>query len=213
MTFYPTLLPSLIIQRLNLAQWGFFTEFQGLQIRAKEESTRERIFEATFEGEGTIYIYPFDDPIYGGINLLGRSTAAAGVRRKTDGDWDTPISTQIREGNDLIVKFSWPRSRESKVKFIEEAREIGESNDLVKNHIPTMVDNSDPPYVTCSTRPIRQFLGLKAEGERVLRVIAFHRLREIKFLDEEDMMIAFLDCFFCKSLSKSLHHLMILILR
>ena len=65
--------------------------------------------------------------------------------------------------------------------------------------IPTIIGHMDPPYLTCSTKIIRQFLGLDTDRARVLRVIVFRRLEEIKYLDQEDMLIAFLDCFFCKS--------------
>jgi hypothetical protein len=113
----------------------------------------------------------------------------------------------------LIVKFSWPnKTRESEVVFIEKAKKIGETNDLVRDHIPKIFGHMDPPYLTCSTKPIRKFLGLGTDGERVLRIIAFHRLREIKYIDKEHMLMAFLDCFFCKLLSWSLRHPTALIL-
>jgi len=121
----------------------------------------------------------------------------AGAREKTDEEVDTSTSAKIRNGNDLIVKFSWPyETRVSEVKIVEMAREIGETNDLVKDHIPTMLGHVDPSYLTCSTKPIRDFLGLNTDGARVFRVILFRRLQEIKFLDETHMLIAFLDCFF-----------------
>src|SRR5258708_16797712 len=128
-----------------------------------------------------------------------------------DHDPNASGSEDIRGGNDMVVKFSWPRkSRRSEVEFIEEARIIGERNELVKDHIPTVHGHLDPPYITCSTRFIREFLGLEVDGERVLRVIAFRRLVEIKYLDEGHMLIAFLDSFFCKLLSQSLCHLIAL---
>jgi hypothetical protein len=83
--------------------------------------------------------------------------------------------------------------------------EIGEENSLVKDHIPTMLGHMDPPFFTCSTKFIREFLGLGDEGARVLRTIVFRRLGEIKFLDKEDMLIGFLDCFFCELFSLFLH--------
>jgi hypothetical protein len=244
------LLVLLIIQRFDLARWGFFTEFKESKIHPKRGPSQVSILEATF-GEGdTVHIFPVDDPVYGGINLAGRSTGAAGARRIVDGDADvstppqimddvstppqilddssdeaTDISTsseirddnsdedtdiltsaRIREGNKLIVKFSWPKeTRKSEVEFIEKATKIGETNELVKDHIPTIVGHMDPPFLTCSTSLIRQFLGLTTVGARVLRVIAFHRLKEIKHLGEEDMLIAFLDNFFCKILSRFVH--------
>lgn len=205
------LLVLLIIQRFDLARWGFFTEFTESPVVA--ENSGKRILRATLEVNNVIYIYPYDDPIYGGVNLVGRSTSAAGARREPGPDSNTSNSQMIRDGNDLAVKFSWPRkSRESEVKFIEKAKEIGQSNNLVKDHIPTVVGHLEPAYFTCSTRPIRQFLGLDFTGERVLRVIAFRRLLEIKFLDEEDMLIAFLDCFFCRFPQQFLRYRMALIL-
>jgi hypothetical protein len=189
----------IIIQRFDLARWGFFTQFEGSPIRHVKLSHESHMLEATFEGDNEIQIFPVDDLIYGGINLKGRSTGAAGARKKNDQEADLANSKQIKEGNDLIVKFSWPNeTRKSEVEFIEEARKIGEENGLVKGHIPTVLGHMDPPFLTCSTKPIRQFLGLSVDRARVLRVIAFRRLGEIKLLDEEDMFIAFLDCFFCK---------------
>jgi hypothetical protein len=224
------LLVLLIIQRFDLARWGFFTEFKGSKIHPKRGPSQTSILKATFKEGDTVHIFPVDDPVYGGINLAGRSTGAAGARRiadgdvdistsaqikddNADGDTDISNSAQIRKDNKLIVKFSWPKeTRKSEVEFIEKARRIGETNELVKDHIPTIVGHMDPPYLTCATSLIRQFLGLETVGARVLRVIAFHRLKEIKHLDEEDMLIAFLDSFFCKILSRSLHRTAALIL-
>jgi hypothetical protein len=199
------LLVLLIIQRFDPARWGFFTKFDKSEIKTKKDP-HPKIFEATFGGDN-ILIFPDDDPVYGGINLIGRSTSAAGARNDTGQAIKTESSDQIRECNDLVVKFSWPNeTRASEVTFIEKAREIGETNDLVKDHIPTMLGHIDPPFLTCSTKFIREFLGLGDEGARVLRIIVFRRLEEIKLLDNEDMLIAFLDCFFCESFLRFLHH-------
>lgn len=209
------LLVLLIIQRFDLARWGFFTEFKGSPIHRERNCHQKFILEATFQNLDTIYIFPLEDSAYGGgINLLGRSTSVAGARKKINTDHPDQLTPEeLRKGNNMIVKFSWPRkSRESEVKFIKEARKIGATNDLVKDHVPTILGHLDPTYITCSTRPIREFLGLKVDGERVLRVIVFRRLTEIKFLDEEHMLIAYLDCFFCEFLSLSLRHLMALTL-
>jgi len=144
-----------------------------------------------------VAIFPKDDPVHGGINLAGRSTGAAGAREWDGRDLD--LSKDPRKANDLVVKFSWPEeTRVSEVTVIDKAEEVGGSNDLVKGRIPKMIGDIDPPYLTCSTGLIRKFLGLETAGARVLRVIAFRRLGEIKYLDEEDMLIAFLDCFFCE---------------
>ena len=193
------LLVLLIIQRFDLARWGFFTEFHGSSIQRVRENHQVYILKATFKGS-TAIIFPYDDPVHSGINLAGRSTGAAGARLG-DGGEKSINSKDVRKDNDLIAKFSWPEeTRLSEVDVIKKAMEIAESNDLVKNHIPTMLGDLDPPYITCSTSIIRTFLDLDVTGARVLRVILFRRLKEIKYLDEEDMLIAFLDCFFCKFL-------------
>lgn len=193
------LLVLLIIQRFDLGRWGFFTGFPGSPIHPNKDYPSTVVLEATFEGRHPIYIFPIDDPVYGGINLSGRSTVAAGAREKPGEKMDLDTSGDIRDGNDMIVKFSWPyETRVNEAVFIEDARVIGEDNLLVKDHIPTMLGNMDPPYLTCSTKNIRKFLGLDANCGRVLRIIAFRRLEEIKSLPSEDMLIAFLDCFFCR---------------
>ena len=164
-----------------------------------KENHQAYILKAAFK-ESTAIIFPYDDPVHSGINLAGRSTGAAGARLD-DGGGESINSKDIRKDNNLIAKFSWPEeTRLSEVDVIKKAKEIAESNDLVKNHIPTMFGDLDPPFITCSTSVIREFLGLGATGARVLRVILFRRLKEIKYLEEEDMVIAFLDCFFCKPL-------------
>ena len=190
------LLVLLIIQRFDLARWGFFTEFEGSKIHQLRKYSERRVLEATFIPDKPLTIFPQDDPIYSGINLVGRSTGAAGARDAGD---EVPADPEdIPRGNRLIVKFSWPEeTRDSEVAIIKEAMRIGETNELVGGRLPKMLGDIDPPYVTCSTRIIRTFLGLETTGARVLRVIAFGRLKELRYLDEEDMLIAFLDCFFC----------------
>ena len=191
------LLILLIMQRFDLARWGFFTAFKGSEIHRAPAYPKLHVLEATFTGCGTINIFPHDDPVHNGINLVGRSTSAAGARDVAEG---VPSSSKdIRDGNNMIVKFSWPEeTRASEVEVIEKAARIGETNKLVQGHIPEMLGNIDPPYLTCSTSIIRTFLGLATAGARVLRVIVFPRLKELRYLDEEDMLMAFLDCFFCE---------------
>ena len=187
----------LIMQRFDLARWGFFTSFEGSEIHPVEAPPELYVLEATFIPGKTIKIFPHADPVHKGFNLVGRSTTAAGAMNAAN---EIPSgSEEIRKGNDTIVKFSWPEeTRVSEAEIIEKAKRIGEGNDLVRDHIPEMLGNIDPPYMTCSTKIIRTFLGLDTAGARVLRVIAFSRLRELRYLDEEDMLMAFLDCFFCE---------------
>ena len=201
------LLVLLIIQRFDRARWGFFTESEGSPIYRKADSHSTPILEATFEGDRTAGIFPADDPLVGRTNLNGRSIDGAGGRWKTDGAIDTAKSANKRAGNDLVLKSFWPhKSRASEADFIMRVMEIGGENELVKNHIPTMLGHMDPPYLACSTATIRRFPGLDTKGERVLRIILFRRLREIKFLGSDDMLVAFLDCFFCKFMLWPLHH-------
>lgn len=76
--------------------------------------------------------------------------------------------------------------------FITGTEEIWNASDLVKGRYLEI----DPPYLVYSTSLIRQFLGLDMSDVRVLWVIVFRRLEEIKYLEEE--LITFLVCFFCK---------------
>ena len=192
------LLVLLILQRFDLARWGFFTEFPESSVKTIGDIHRTHVLKATFTDD-PVDIYPEDDPVYDGINLAGRSTSIAGAR-KSDGHPERLTNSEdIRKANDLVAKFSWPEeTRLSEVVFIQRAKEIGESNDLVKGHIPTILGSIDPPHLTCSTSLIRQFLGLDTNGARSLRVIISRRLQEIKYLDEEDLLLAFLDCFLCE---------------
>jgi len=191
------LLILLIMQRFDLARWGFFTSFKGSKIHRAKAHPTFHILEATFIPGKTINIFPQDDPVHNGFNLVGRSTSAAGARDSADGV--PPRTKDIRSGNNMIVKFSWPEeTRANEVEIVAKAKRIGETNKLVGDHIPEVLGNIDPPYLTCSTRIIRKFLGLDTAGARVLRVIVFPRLKELRYLDEENMLMAFLDCFFCE---------------
>ena len=182
-----------------MARWGFFTAFRGTSIKQTGVIDKSIYLEATFPQRNPIRVYPYEDPVCTGINLVGRSTSAAGAREVTPGASEPESAEEIRRDNNLIAKFYWPQqTRVSEVDVIKKAAQIGETNNLVKDRIPTIVGNIDPPHVTCSTSLIREFLGLDTAGARVLRVIIFRRLKELKYLDEEDMLIAFLDCFFCR---------------
>ncbi|KAF8316447.1 uncharacterized protein EI90DRAFT_3134442 [Cantharellus anzutake] len=163
------LLVLLIMQRFDLAHWGFFTAFEGSSI-CPERRSKDSVFKTTLIQDTTIHTLPNDDLIYGGVNLTGRSTVVAGVR-KADG---LNLSTlDIQEANDLVAKASWP----------EETR--------------TSESNTDLPYVTCSMGFIRKFLDLDTTRVRALRFVILDRLGELKRLDGEHMLIAYLDCFFC----------------
>lgn len=200
------LLVLLILQRFDPARWGLFTEFPVSTIKAIGDNSEMQVFRATFMDDA-VDIYPEDQPVHPGTKVAGRSTSVVGARG-SDGQLPKLMSHgEVKMANDLVVKFSWPEeSRLSEVAFIRRAEEIGETNDLVKGHIPAVLGCTDPPHLTCSTSLIRQFLGLDTKGARLLRVIVFRRLEEIKYLDEEDLVLAFLDCFFCECFFGSVWH-------
>jgi hypothetical protein len=190
------LLILIIIQRFDLARWDFFTEFEGSSIEPIRGGHITYALKVTRTDGTAITIFPNDDPVYVGVNLAGRSTSIAGAR-EDNGQIQNPTSS--REANNLVAKFSWPEeTRENEVVLIDMATDIGSTNDLVKDHLPTVIYHIDPPHLTCSTRIIRTFLCLDTAGARVLRVIVFTRLKEIKYLDEKNMLIAFFDTFFCE---------------
>lgn len=170
-----------------------------------ENIHKTHVLKATFT-DHPIMIFPDGDSTYGGISLNGCSAGAAGARKRdTGGDKDSrknphPKSSEdIKNSNDLTVKFSWPEeTRASGVTFINRGKDIREVNELVKDHIPTMHGNTDPPLLTCLTSLIRQPLKRNGRGSRILRVIALRCPLEIKYLDEGNALIAFLDISFCE---------------
>lgn len=92
-------------------------------------------------------------------------------------------------------------SRVNEVTFIQRAEEVRKTNLGEESQLVAFQRYREIPIVTSntySTSLIQQYLGLDMSGARVLRVIVFRRLQEVKYLDEEDMLIALLDCFFCK---------------
>ena len=148
-----------------------------------------------------IVLYTFSHEVYLGVPLIGRGTSVIGGRK-----WpphkvgeNTYNASVIRDGNGLAVKTYWPeKSRTSEVEILKKAKKYGEKIAPIGNHIPEMVCHKDPIFVGSSTRTIRGFLGLSTEGSRRLRVIVFRRLVAIRELEERDMLLAYLQCFFCE---------------
>ena len=148
-----------------------------------------------------IVLYPLSHEIYFGVTLIGRGTGVIGARKwpphKVEAN--TNEASAIRDGNNLAVKTYWPEeSRTSEVEILKKAKKYGEKIALIGNHIPEIVCHKDPTFVGSSTGTIRRFLGLSTEGSRRLRVIVFRRLVSIEELEEKDMLLAFLQCFFCE---------------
>lgn len=197
------LLLLLILQRFDDAKWGYFSECpeSGINIEPVETLTTVSFDADTETGEKiTIVFYPDDHEIYLGATLIGRGTSVIGGRRGPSPKLAQLGDTEkLREGNDLVVKTYWPEeSRTSEAEILKMAKEYGENIDFIGNHIPDMVCHLDPNFLCSSTKPIRQFLGLSTDGSRRLRIIVFRRLRPIKELKENDMLTAYLQCFFCK---------------
>jgi len=172
---------------------------------------REKLHAVSFVADGgagqrtAIAFYPADHEIYLGTTLIGRGTSVIGGR-----EGPPPESTKLgdtrnlREGNDIVVKIYWPEEkRRSEVEVLQKAREYGEKIDFIGEHIPEMVCHQDPNFLCSSTKAIRQFLGLPADGSRRLRVVVFRRLRPIRELKEKEMLTAYLQCFFCKHYGKT----------
>ena len=142
------LLVLLILQRFDLARWGPFTEFRGSSIQPMRVNYESHVLRADFVKE-PVDIFPEDDLIYGRISLTGRSIRIAGARKVGDPPPKLTSSEEIGGGNKLVAKFSWSEeSRISEAEFVRRAEAIGKDNSLVKDHIPTMLDDIDPPYLT-----------------------------------------------------------------
>ena len=86
----------------------------------------------------------------------------------------------------------------SEVEILKKAKECGEKIEFIRNHIPQMVGHLESNFLCSSTRTVREFLDLPTEGSRRLRIIVFRRLVPIKELEENDMLTAYLYCFFCE---------------
>jgi hypothetical protein len=204
------LLLLLILQRFDDAKWGYFTECPQSGMKVVPQ---KKLYPVSFDADDsrtgqriTITFYPEDDEIYLGTTLIGRGTSVIGGRRGPPPESAVFGDTKIlRGGNDLVVKVYWPEEkRMSEVEILKKAKEYGQRIDFISEHTPEMVCHQDPNFLCSSTKAIRQFLGLPADGSRRVRVIAFRRLLPIKDLKEKDMLTAYLQCFFCKHNKKTI---------
>ena len=166
------------------------------------ELTVDFVGDGEADGEKVrIVLYPFSHEIHLGVTLLGRGTSVIGGRKWPPHDLEknTIEANELRDGNDLVVKFYWPEENGvSEVEILKKAKKYGENIAFIGNHIPEMVCHKDPIFVGSSTRTIRGFLGLSTEGSRRLRVIVFRRLVPIWELKEKEMLLAYFQCFFCE---------------
>jgi hypothetical protein len=150
----------LIIRKFEMARWGPFTAFEGSCIGQAGELGKQIYLEATFTEKVPIKIYPYQDPVTV-INLVGRSTSVAGASKAIARAKEQGKDEGIQRANDLIAKFFWPeQTRVSEVDVIKYyATQIGETNSLVNDHIPTTI--GQPEHLDM-TRLIHQFLSLQA---------------------------------------------------
>jgi hypothetical protein len=195
------LLLLLILQRLDGTRSGSFEDCSesGLYTQGniataifKDERTAE---------ERTFAFYPEHDKINRvDKKLTGRATFVFGAREGPAPS--EPLGrdvNKVRKGNEYVVKVCWQEDdhRTNEVGIIKKAMEYGRETDLIRGHIPDMVCYMDPTWLCSSTKTIRRFLGLATKGSRTLCVIVFRRLRPIDTLREEEMITAYLQCFFC----------------
>lgn len=201
------LLLLLILQRLDGTRSGSFNNCPETGFRKQGETVTATFRDEDTAVERTFVFYPKHDKLNDADReFTGRGTFIFGGR---EGPAMPELLAgdvgKIRQGNDHVVKVCWPNdswTREADI--LEKVREYGRKIDLIGDHIPDMVCRLDPTWICSSTRTIRQFLGLPTEKSRSLHIIVFRRLRPIGTLKEKQMFTAFLQCFFCASLTTNL---------
>jgi len=99
-----------VFQRFDLARWLFPPSIQNRAPSQRETSTTHTTL-ATFINKQVII---FDDLVHGRIVLAGRSTDTAGARKDDGQDWGLMSSEDIRNSNDLVIRFSWPEGSHSR---------------------------------------------------------------------------------------------------
>ncbi|KAI6118354.1 hypothetical protein F5141DRAFT_1212270 [Pisolithus sp. B1] len=110
------------------------------------------------------------------IGLTGRSTNVFPAKSKA-----------LRYEDDMVAKVFWAEeSRRSEPEILQKVYEIATWNEDVKGHVPHMVHH----YVfwDTSTAVIRNRLGLKPDGARVLYLILFRKLMPITKLVGTDFL-------------------------
>jgi Fungal protein kinase len=137
-----------------------------------------------------------NDKLHGHYRLVGRATKIFLALSKS------PHPRKAGEnlgGIELAVKVYWPEgSLTREMEIIDAAQQLGETYDEVNGHVPDLICSHD--FGECSTATIRDSLGVKSEGHRILRVMLFRRLYPITGLTGEKFWKAFWDCFICELL-------------
>ncbi|KAF8120995.1 hypothetical protein EV363DRAFT_1569923 [Boletus edulis] len=91
--------------------------------------------------------------------------------------------------DDLVVKVFWAEvARTSEPDILQRVYDIGKDDALINGHVPDMLWYRE--FEDTSTANIRERLGLKTQGARVLYTIIFRKLRPITELSERDFLHA-----------------------
>lgn len=184
-------------QRFDLECWGIIEAFQ-----PHDDSYNSRLFNVEFPDQGLVVSAAPKADIYERYNLMGRCTRVYSTMGAIDGE-DLSLSTNddIGEGlpeMKLALKIYWPEwSRPNEADILEKARELGNSNPAIKDHIPELLAVNNHPY---STGVIRSRLGFELSGQRVLRILLFKFLRPLdpKNLSMGDFMHGWKQCLLCE---------------
>ncbi|KAF8122574.1 hypothetical protein EV363DRAFT_1301083 [Boletus edulis] len=112
------------------------------------------------------------------FGLNGRATNVLSVECK-----------DLSENPDLVSKLSWMEIRRmSEPDILKKVYEISETDPDVKGHVPEMMWFKT--FHDTATAKIRERLGLKTEGTRVLCMIIFRKLRPITEFQGKEFLIA-----------------------
>ncbi|KAH0829145.1 hypothetical protein J3R83DRAFT_2639 [Lanmaoa asiatica] len=163
----PRLLVLLLaMQRFEAKHWGLNPHVDpkfGLRLPRSQKTTLRGN-----EGKEIQVIFELSDSTrvtHFGLN--GRATNVLPVECK-----------DLSEDSDLVAKIFWMEVlRMSEPEILKKVREIAETDPDVKGHVPEMLWFKK--FDDTSTEQIRERLGLKTEGARVLCMIIFRKLRPI----------------------------------
>ena len=102
-------------------------------------------------------------------------------------------SDKLSTKDDLVVKVFWAEAtRTSKPDVLKRVYEVAHDKDVV----PVMLWYKS--FEDTSTAKIRMRLGLKPQGERVLHMIIFRKLRPITKLTGRDFLLAWWETMKCE---------------
>ncbi|KDQ61753.1 hypothetical protein JAAARDRAFT_190479 [Jaapia argillacea MUCL 33604] len=185
-------------QRFELQHWGICEKLcPTFTRRHKASSGRlpERVdlmerFDFKFPG-GMVSINPAH-LVHAQYSLLGRATRIIGAQLGLTG------GEGMKPDDDHVVKISWPEeSRQNEARIIALAKEAGKHDELIRPHLPILIDHVDLGF---NTGQIREDLGIarnSPRGSRVLRVLLFLKLKPMSSLSGEKFMNAWIQCYRC----------------